>query len=98
MSRLLCRLEMAQKLVETENIEFFVLVQRLQEINARLEKDTEELIVKKAEEDKKTEEKGAELEMIRKKQLKNRKGIKIQKEDWLKKKAAAFQTEEELMI
>ena len=48
---------MAQKLVETENIEFFVLVQRLQEINARLEKDTEELIVKKAEEDKKTEEK-----------------------------------------
>jgi hypothetical protein len=33
-------LEMAQKLVETENIEFIVLVDRLQEINRRLENDT----------------------------------------------------------
>ena len=37
-------LEMAQKLVETENIEFYVLVQRLQEINFRLTKDTHQLI------------------------------------------------------
>jgi len=33
-------LEMAQKLVETENIEFLVLVQRMQDINRRLESDT----------------------------------------------------------
>ena len=46
-------LEQAQKLVETENIEFFVLVQRLQNINFRLEQDTiflkEEQVKKDAE-------------------------------------------------
>ena len=50
--KLICSfsLEMAQKLVETENVEFIVLVQRLQEINARLEADTNYLKQKKAEE------------------------------------------------
>jgi hypothetical protein len=70
----------------------------LQEINARLEKDTEKLLEKKAEEDKKMEETAGGLSLIRKKQLKNLKSIKTQKEDWLGKKAAAFQTEEELLI
>ena len=46
-------LEQAQKLVETENIEFYVLVQRLQNINFRLEQDTiflkEEQVKKDAE-------------------------------------------------
>ena len=45
-------LEMAQKLVETENIEFLVLVQRMQEINRRLVADTEYLKDQKAKEDR----------------------------------------------
>ena len=49
----LCSLEMAQKLVETENIEFYVLVQRMQEINRRLESDTENLLKVKVIEDQK---------------------------------------------
>ena len=44
-------LEQAQKLVETENIEFFVLVQRLQNINFRLEQDTEFLQEEKVKKD-----------------------------------------------
>ena len=47
---LICSLEMAEKLVNTENIEFIVLVQRLQDINRRLENDTQFLINTKEEE------------------------------------------------
>ena len=36
-------LDMAEKLVETENIEFNVLVERMQEINRRLVADTANL-------------------------------------------------------
>ena len=42
---------MAQKLVETENIEFLVLVERMQNINARLEDDTDKLNKQKEIED-----------------------------------------------
>ena len=42
---------MAQKLVETENIEFYVLVERMQNINRRLEEDTAYLLEKQKEED-----------------------------------------------
>ena len=34
---------MAEKLVATENIEFYVLVERMQDINRRLERDTSNL-------------------------------------------------------
>jgi len=42
-------LDKAQKLVETENVEFFVLVQRMQEINRKLESDTQRLKENKIE-------------------------------------------------
>ena len=58
-------LDMAQKLVETENIEFFVLVQRLQEINSRLEQDTTKLQENKVQEDSKMENEGAGLKALR---------------------------------
>lgn len=44
---------MAEKLVETENIEFNVLVERMQEINRRLVSDTASLKKMKAAEDQK---------------------------------------------
>ena len=50
---LICSLDMAEKLVETENIEFNVLVERMQEINRRLVSDTASLKKMKAAEDQK---------------------------------------------
>ena len=57
---------MAQKLVDTENIEFYMLIERMQDINGRLVRDTAKLhdqqviedenIEKKHEEDKKKQE------------------------------------------
>ena len=73
---------MAQQFVETENIEFYVLVQRLHNINNRLEKDTEKLVALKAEEDVRIgNEKEAEVAM-RSKQLTRRRSAAAHKEDW----------------
>ena len=86
---------MAQAFVETENIEFFVLVQRLQNINNRLEKDTEKLVALKAEEDIRigSEEEG--MLAMRNKQLTRRRSATAHKEDWQAQKEAAFKTHED---
>jgi len=84
---------MAQKLVETENIEFYVLVQRLQEINSRLEQDTAKLQETKIQEDSKMENEGAGLKALRDKQKRNRERAKHMKQEWLEKKHLALQNE-----
>ena len=89
-------IEMAQKLVETENIEFYVLVERMQEINYRLEKDTAMLRDQKEEEDKKMEADQNGLLKEREKQSKNRVRSKITKDEWLEKKSTAVKKEETL--
>lgn len=73
---------MAQALVETENIEFFVLVQRLQSINYRLEKDTEKLVAVKAEEDVRIGNEKEAMLAMRNKQLTRRRSATAHKEDW----------------
>ena len=87
-------LEMAQKLVETENIEFYVLVDRLQDINRRLEKDTAKLLEQKEKEDANIEEHNRSLRDVRGRNLEKRRNAKVKKEDWLGQKAAAIQTTE----
>lgn len=83
---------MAQKLVETENIEFYVLVERMQDINSRLEKDTAKLLAEKENEDKKIEEEEQKVRITRKRKLEDRRKAKGQKEDWLEKKKEAIET------
>lgn len=85
-------LEMAQKLVETENIEFYVLVERMQDINSRLEKDTAKLLAEKENEDKRIEEEEQKVRITRKRKLEDRRKAKGQKEDWLEKKKEAIET------
>ena len=62
-------LDMAEKLVETENIEFNVLVERMQEINRRLVADTANLKKMKAVEDQKVDSEKLTLEQMRKRNL-----------------------------
>ena len=69
-------MEAVQKLVETENIEFVVLVSRLQEINARLVKDTEHLKKVKIEEDAKMEDKKKDFDTLRDVNAKKRRELK----------------------
>ena len=72
-------MDAVQKLVETENIEFVVLVSRLQEINARLVKDTEHLKKVKIEEDAKMEDKKKDFDTLRDVNAKKRRELKNQK-------------------
>ena len=81
---------MAQKLVETENIEFLVLVQRMQDINKRLENDTAKLKATKQSEDAKIEEAGDTLKRTRDRNLNIRRDVKAEKKDWIEKKTAAL--------
>ena len=79
-------------MVETENIEFYVLVERMQDINSRLEKDTAKLLAEKENEDKKIEEEEQKVRITRKRKLEDRRKAKGQKEDWLEKKKEAIET------
>ena len=63
-------------MVETENIEFYVLVERMQDINARLEKDTAKLVAEKENEDKKIEDAEKTVRIHRKKKLEERRRAK----------------------
>ena len=87
----MCSLEKAQKLVETENVEFYVLVQRMQEINARLEKDTAYLQKQKEAEEAKTTELGNEEQDLRKQKAKKLRTAKQEKEQGLLDKEQAIQ-------
>ena len=83
---------MAEKLVVTENNEFHVLVERMQDINRRLEKDTTFLLREKENEDKKIEDEEKKVKLVRERNLKNRRQAKKEKEEWLGKKKEAIET------
>ena len=83
---------MAQKLVETENIEFFVLVERMQDINQRLEKDTAFLLEERSKVDENLENENFGVKDLRDRELKKRRKAKEQKEEWLGKKTEAMET------
>ena len=70
---------MAEKLVVTENNEFHVLVERMQDINSRLEKDTAKLLAEKENEDKKIEDEEQKVRITRKRKLEDRRKAKGQK-------------------
>jgi len=72
---------MAQKLVDCENIEFFVLVQRMQEINSRLVSDTTTLVKMKQVEDGKIDQERRTLEQMRNRNLIARNDLRVQKKD-----------------
>jgi len=85
-------LEMAQKLVETENIEFLVLVQRMQDINRRLESDTQNLQQVKDVEDSKIEGERQTVDQMRKRNTKARADLRNQKKDCQDAKEEAMNT------
>lgn len=85
---------MAQKLVETENIEFLVLVQRMQEINRRLEEDTARLKDKKLEKDCEIEEEGTVEAEMRKKNRKERNNLRVKKKDVVENRRDADDTKQ----
>jgi len=74
-------LEMAQKLVETENIEFYVLCERMQDINKRLEEDTAKLLKARENEDSKIEGENMSITLVRKRNLQMRRGYKVEKKE-----------------
>ena len=87
-----------QKLVETENVEFVVLVARLQDINARLEKDTTHLKQVKIEEDAKMADKNKDLATLREAHAKKRRASKLLKTDKQVERAEKIKEEENLKI
>lgn len=68
--------------MDTENIEFYVLVERMQDINRRLEKDTAYLKEEKEKEDGRIESENGGLKVLRDRNLKNLRRAKKEKEDW----------------
>ena len=78
--------------METENIEFLVLVQRMQDINRRLESDTEQLEQAKAVEDSKIEGERLTVDQMRRRNMHARRDLRIQKKDCQEKKEEAVQT------
>lgn len=85
---------MAEKLVATENIEFYVLVERMQDINRRLERDTSNLNDQKEKEDGSIETKATELNQTRKTNMDKRRNQKVRKEENQGKKQEAIETTE----
>ena len=85
-------LTMAQKLVEAENIEFYVLVDRLQDINQRLEKDTTFLLDRQQKIEGDIEDENFGVKDLRDRELKKRRKAKVEKESWQGQKADALET------
>lgn len=68
-------------MVQTENIEFYVLCERMQSINERLVEDTAKLLEAKALEDSKIEGEQMSVNLVRKRNLEVRRGYKIEKKE-----------------
>ena len=81
---------MAQKLVDTENIEFYMLIERMQDINGRLVRDTAKLHDQQVIEDENIEKKHDEDKLQRKRKTEIRQRDKTSKEEWIVKKAEAM--------
>ena len=77
---------MAQKLVEAENIEFYVLVDRMQDINWRLEKDTAFLLEEQTKFEANMEDENFGVKDLRDRELKKRRKAKDEKEKLLVQK------------
>ena len=85
-------LEMAQKLVETENIEFTCLVERMHQINRRLEGDTANLLKVKAVEDYKIDGERLTLEQTRRRNMNARANHAVQKKECRENQEEAITT------